>query len=64
MQLVSTLLYLAVTCSMLVLPEENVCRFFWEIASRYFCMHLVWFNSVYMFMSVFKGVCGISGISA
>ena len=33
MQLVSTLLYLTVTCSMLVLPEEYLCRSFWEIAS-------------------------------
>ena len=37
---VSTPLYLAVTCSMLVLPEEYLSRFFWEMASRYFRIQL------------------------
>ena len=44
------LLYLAVACSMWVLPEEYSSWFFWEITSGYAVFSASWFDSGYRFI--------------
>ena len=54
-------LYLAATCSVLVLPEECGGRFFWETTSGFIpVFSAIWFDSGYMCLSVYGGV-GLAG---
>ena len=50
-------LYLAVTCLTLVLPEEYACRFSGRCLLQGFRVYSCWFNSGYMFTSVYRGLC-------
>ena len=56
--------YLAVTCSVLVLPAECCGGFFWEITSGFLpVISAIWFNSGYMCLSVYGGL-GLAGCDA
>ena len=57
-------LYLAATCSVLVLPEECGGRFFCETIAGFFpVFSAFWFDSGYMCLSVYGGV-GLAGCDA
>ena len=49
-------LYLAVNCSTLVLPEECLRGFFWEMLPDNSVFGFAWFDSGYTFMSLYRGV--------
>ena len=56
--------YLAVTCSVLVLPAECCGGFFWEITSGFLpVIGAIWFDSGYMCLSVY-GDLGLAGCDA